>query len=334
MKSHSFGLLLEAFYGSTGMIVWAACVGAIIALSAWLAFSKAPCLASWSMKAILALEISLPPLFLIRWDTSSVWLRWALALALLIGLAWGLASQLRSRASAAPGVSRLLVAAVIVCAPIFIAQAAEIIRAYAYRDAPVRLAFPLADGIYAVAQGGDGDSPAMNYHYTGPERLNPGNGATGRYATDITKLGPLGWGRPFFIRQLEDSPVFGERIYCPCDGTVLHAYDAANDISPRGKGNYLIILARDGERRYIVLLAHIKQGSLMVRLGQVVAKGEPVARAGNAGQGGALYPHLHIQANAYDPSGPFGGFGASLPMLFDGRFPVMNGLFYAGAIGP
>lgn len=54
-------------------------------------------------------------------------------------------------------------------------------------------------------------------------------------------------------------------------------------------GNFIMIKVNG----YYVLLCHLMAGSLAVNKGEVVAVGQPIARAGNSGS--SIQPHLHIQ---------------------------------------
>jgi len=55
-------------------------------------------------------------------------------------------------------------------------------------------------------------------------------------------------------------------------------------------GNHIIIETRD----CYVLLAHLKQGSIRVAVGDRVVAGQPIAAMGNSGN--STFPHLHVQA--------------------------------------
>ena len=61
---------------------------------------------------------------------------------------------------------------------------------------------------------------------------------------------------------------------------------AAKDL----RGNYLLL--QHSPREYS-LLAHLKPGSLLVRQGESVRQGQPVAACGNSGN--SSEPHLHFQ---------------------------------------
>lgn len=97
----------------------------------------------------------------------------------------------------------------------------------------------------------------------------------------------------------EDYYCFGKPIVSPLDGTVIEAYDELDDNEPSNVdkvnnwGNYIIIWSENG---YYVELSHIKQGSLKVKKGDRVEKGEPLAECGNSGY--SPEPHLHVQVQS------------------------------------
>jgi murein DD-endopeptidase MepM/ murein hydrolase activator NlpD len=55
-------------------------------------------------------------------------------------------------------------------------------------------------------------------------------------------------------------------------------------------GNYVLI---KGEGNVYVLLAHLRPGTVTVRIGQNIAQGETVGRLGHSGN--STMPHLHMQ---------------------------------------
>jgi len=68
--------------------------------------------------------------------------------------------------------------------------------------------------------------------------------------------------------------------------------DGKLDLRPN-VGNYVMIKAKD---EFIVFLAHLKNGSIKVKTGQVLNSGELIGCVGNSGNSTA--PHLHI--NLFD----------------------------------
>ena len=65
-------------------------------------------------------------------------------------------------------------------------------------------------------------------------------------------------------------------------------------------GNHVVVEARPG---VYVLLGHLQQNSITVKLGDAVRRGAPLARCGNSGN--TFVPHLHLQVmDRPDPADP------------------------------
>lgn len=71
-----------------------------------------------------------------------------------------------------------------------------------------------------------------------------------------------------------------------------------------------------------VLLAHMMNGSVAVKVGQNVEVGQFLGRVGNSGN--SSEPHLHIHAVKAGSGSVLDGEGVSV--RFDGRFLVRNSL--------
>ena len=151
------------------------------------------------------------------------------------------------------------------------------------------LALPFKSGTYFVFQGGNG-LPTNVFHYGGRRTL---------FAMDIIKLNNAGnRARHIFSKRLEDYEIFNDTIYSPCAGVVAKSEsDNPDNIPPsrkRGPTNLnMVLIETDAEW---VFLGHMKQGSVFVKKGDMVATGQPLGLAGNSGA--SLEPHLHIQAHA------------------------------------
>jgi len=87
---------------------------------------------------------------------------------------------------------------------------------------------------------------------------------------------------------------FGSPLLAPADGQIVEVTDGHPD-SPAGTNsdhsNHLLIDIGGG--RY-VSMAHLKHGSVTVKVGDVVRSGQSVAAVGN--NGNSNEPHLHLQA--------------------------------------
>ena len=187
---------------------------------------------------------------------------------------------------------------------------------YLYPGEAVTLAYPLRNGVYYV--GGGGNNRWINNHNAYPPQ---------DYALDIVQLGFLG--NPLSIdnqTNLERYAIFGNPVYSPCNGTVITIVDGLPDQLPPKRdtvnlaGNYVLIACYDVE----VLLAHLKQHSIVVNPGDIVKEGNEIGAVGNSGN--TSQPHLHIHAERGGAEGVIlDGFG--VPMTFYNRFLVRNNLF-------
>jgi len=111
---------------------------------------------------------------------------------------------------------------------------------------------------------------------------------------------------PSAAGAVADFPAFGREVLAPADGRVVRAVDGEPDrppvttrlrrAQPMGTdpreifGNYIVLDHGHGE---FSLLAHLKRGSLRVRRGDRVKRGQVLAECGNSGA--SPQPHLHFQ---------------------------------------
>ncbi len=202
------------------------------------------------------------------------------------------------------------------------------VRSHFYDETPIDLAFPFKGGMYAVFEGGNGRaSSLMNYHYGASIHKGARTNLSMRYAVDITKVTP--WGNDaegFLPTQNDKYAVFNQVVYSPCDGEVFHVEDKWPNETPwsgnppYNVGNHVVITSND----FGVLMGHLQRGSILVKIGDRVKKGQPIAQSGNSGW--TSQPHLHIQAMRKS-TGSFWGW-EGIPIFFDGKNPVKNSLFF------
>jgi murein DD-endopeptidase MepM/ murein hydrolase activator NlpD len=108
-------------------------------------------------------------------------------------------------------------------------------------------------------------------------------------------------------KKNEDYYAFGKEIIAPCDGEVVEVVDGVRDNVP-GKfnkvdvaGNYVLLKAAEGE---YLFFAHFKNGSVRVKKGDKVKKGQMLGQCGNSGN--SSEPHLHFHIQTIDKNGPIG----------------------------
>jgi hypothetical protein len=145
-----------------------------------------------------------------------------------------------------------------------------------------------------------------------------------RFSVDFVfvKNGRLFSGRGGVGSNVQDYYCFGQPILAPADGKIVKA-EGGYDDNPPGKpsgdpadGNVVGIGLGSGET---VLINHLKQNSVKVKIGDQVKQGQEIAACGNSGAGPIPYVHFQLQR----------GGGVPLPAQFvdyiaDGK-PVASG---------
>ncbi|MFW6079187.1 MAG: GNAT family N-acetyltransferase [Gemmatimonadota bacterium] len=122
-----------------------------------------------------------------------------------------------------------------------------------------------------------------------------------RYAYDLVKADDAGVRHRGAGTSLEDYYAYGEPVVAPADGEVVRVRDGVRDAPRVGTGRVdwrcrdfagNTVMIRHAEREYSVL-AHLVPGSIPVRVGQRVERGERIGRCGHSGH--STEPHLHLQ---------------------------------------
>ena len=163
------------------------------------------------------------------------------------------------------------------------------------------LSLPSKDSLFVVW---GGRSPRENYH----ARIQ-----VAQYATDFNILKD---GRSFEKtgKKLTDYHCFGTKIYAPGNGEVTKIVDRFPD-QPIGSldrqnslGNHIVL--DHGNSEWSVL-AHLKKGSVTVKLGQNLSSGTEIGECGNSGNSYEPHIHYHLQNG-----GEFGNETMGLPAQF------------------
>jgi hypothetical protein len=160
-----------------------------------------------------------------------------------------------------------------------------------YLDYKDKTAFALPfSGEWTVYQGGR--SVYDNYHAASPDQ---------RFAYDLMIIRD---GHQYSGEgsKLEDFYSFALPILAPGAGTVVAAVDKYDDnpVSKSNKdaapqGNTIVIDHGNGE---FSMLAHLKHGSLKVKVGDKVKAGQEIALCGNSGNSPIPHLHYHLQTTA------------------------------------
>ncbi len=242
------------------------------------------------------------------WLVPSVYAPYAyfIVYAIYLPIAWVFVRRRPWRPAARIG--RIRVAFFSIAAVLFVVIA---VAGAAMRQAPdeplVELDFPLRDGLYYIA--GDGSGGLVDL---------PG-ARSAEHALDIVAIDHLGQrSKGLRSAQLDQYVVFGKPVIAPCDGVVKEAVDGLPDLAPPAadpahpQGNHVVLECGSAE----VLLAHLRSGSIAVKIGDAVKRGDPLAQVGNSGD--TREPHLRIQARREGAADKLLD-GAPLPIGFRGR---------------
>ena len=151
-----------------------------------------------------------------------------------------------------------------------------------------------------------GDTRDINYHVISFNE---------RWAYDFV-VSPYFNGSP----RLDDYGCYGVPVVAPTAGTIVSALDGEPDEMPgtvviktiMQEGNH-IDLRIDEIGTYLVI-AHLKQGSFRVAVGDTVEEGQVIAQCGNSGQ--TSEPHIHIHHQREDPNLTPPGLAEGLPLYF------------------
>jgi hypothetical protein len=185
------------------------------------------------------------------------------------------------------------------------------------------------NGRWFVAQGGD--TPNVNIHMSSVAQA---------FGIDFVKVGgptERELAHSATPTKVEDFFSWGERVLSPADGTVVSVVNDRPD-NPLGvkdpdhpAGNFLV-LQITGNR--FVYLAHMQRGTVAVKAGDIITRGQFVGLCGNSGNSDQPHIHLHVQDTAEfnDGRGQNPEFGAINVELTGQQFmgvtwPMIRGLF-------
>lgn len=171
----------------------------------------------------------------------------------------------------------------------------------------VELEFPLPEGNFYVMYLGPDENIYGRVHATPTEK----------YALDIVKDA----GSRNIVSAPSDppqnDPVFGAPVSSPCAGQVVWVQNNMPDL-PVGNRDQAAVpnsVTIECDGGFTVMMAHFKQGSVVVNVDNRVKAGDPIAQVGNSGN--TTGPHLHIAAFRGGPDNPV---KTPLPMTFGGRY--------------
>ncbi len=131
--------------------------------------------------------------------------------------------------------------------------------------------------------------------------------------------------------SVEDYFCYGEPIFAPADGEVVHAKTSVRDSKHPGtmridflakdfRGNFVMIKHAPNEYSF---MAHFIPESILVKKGENVCQGQVIGKCGNSGH--STEPHLHFHVQDH----PNFYLGIGLPVKFSHL--VIDGNFYEKA---
>lgn len=190
------------------------------------------------------------------------------------------------------------------------------------RGPVVDLAEPLDPGTYYVASGGS--TIALNRHLATRDSDTWRGQSRGVDLVKVDSLGRRAHG--IAPENPEDYFIFGEPVIAPCVGSVVATRDDLVDQRvpqvdrENPAGNYVLLQCGASQ----VLLAHLRQRSVVVKQGDRVELGTPLGRVGNTGNSSEPHLHLHAQRPSTDSAEPFAGEPEWITI--EGHFPIRNRL--------
>ena len=148
------------------------------------------------------------------------------------------------------------------------------------------LRLPL-EGAWLVGWGGN--TRELNQHHDSPNQ---------RYAFDFLVADSSGKTHRGDGTRKEAYFAFGRPVLAPADGVVTDVITGVRDNAPGSMnpfsalGNAVIIEHREHE---VSVLAHFKQGSIRVKPGDRVTRGQVLGLCGNSGNSSEPHVHFHLQ---------------------------------------
>ena len=134
-----------------------------------------------------------------------------------------------------------------------------------------------------------GDTKELNLHHDAPNQ---------RFAFDFLGVDEKGNTRKGDAQINEDYSAFGREVLAPADGVVTDVINGVRDNIPGSMnpysalGNAVFIQHREHE---VSVLAHLKLGSIKVKVGDKVKKGQTIGLCGNSGNSSEPHLHYHLQ---------------------------------------
>jgi murein DD-endopeptidase len=182
--------------------------------------------------------------------------------------------------------------------------------------APVVLGSPVRGGLWTAIY----DPLLMSGHRTAIYTLEGRARIPSRFAVDLIRLPADGAAVAPGAPRAADWNGYGDEVLAVADGVIAQAMDdiaenadppvaAATPMPPEiASGNYVALDLGGGR---FAFYEHLKRGTVVVRAGDRVTRGQVIARLGNSGSS-SIGPHLHF--HVADANATLGAEG--LPFVF------------------
>lgn len=205
-------------------------------------------------------------------------------------------------------------------------------------DQAILLLFPERNGMYVIANGGNGqDGWGLNNSYQDWMGQKTSGDQFMAYSADIFKMSDRGYiSNGILPPYFADYQGFEDFVYTPCQGTILKVEDGHPDVpaftrTTTDLGNFVVIdcsVSSDANPNdtFDVTLGNLRNQSILVKEGDSVSLGIVVGAVGNSASNSI--PHLLI----YTTKGGWSTNSKPMPMLFDGafavdQFPIRNKIY-------
>jgi len=201
-------------------------------------------------------------------------------------------------------------------------------------DEPIVLGPPLRGGPWVAGHGPANNSKHRRSPVFYMDRLT----FSQRFAFDFVLINKAGRGFTGSVSRNENWAGYGAEVLAVADGIVAATADGVPENTPLDNpfdkgmpttdpkaqpGNFVSL---DIGRNAFALYAHLQPGSIRVKTGARVRRGQVIGLVGNNGNSGA--PHLHFQVS----DGPFLHDSNGLPFVFD-SFEILGSTTMGWTVG-
>jgi len=134
-----------------------------------------------------------------------------------------------------------------------------------------------------------GDTKELNLHH---------DTANQRFAFDFLGADENGKTRKSASEANEDYFAFGREVLAPADGLVTDVINGVRDNTPGSMNPYSALgnaVFIQHSKNEVSVLAHLKQDSITVKVGDKITRGQVIGLCGNSGNSSEPHLHYHLQ---------------------------------------